>query len=134
MKIKRLQKRKSRIEMIPLIDIVFLIMVTFIYSTLSMAVHRGLSVCLPFSSVTEIEQQLILSVTITGDKKIYVDKELVEIDRLTQILTLKAQGQADPGVLLFADNAITYQDLFQVLDRIKMAGLSRISLQAEVKE
>ena len=134
MKVKLSKLRKSRIEMIPLIDIVFLIMVTFIYSTLSMAVHRGLSVCLPSSSVTEIEKQLILSVTITGDGKLYVDKDPVELDQLTQTLTLKTQGQANPGVLLFADNAIKYQDLFKVLDHIRMAGLSRISLQAEGNE
>lgn len=134
MKVKLSKLRKSRIEMIPLIDIVFLIMVTFIYSTLSMAVHRGLSVCLPSSSVTEIEKQLILSVTITGDGKLYVDKDPVDLDQLTQTLTLKTQGQANPGVLLFADNTITYQDLFKILDHIRMAGLSRISLQAEVKE
>ncbi|SPD71739.1 Biopolymer transport protein ExbD/TolR family [uncultured Desulfobacterium sp.] len=133
MKVKLSHTRKSRIEMIPLIDIVFLIMVTFIYSTLSMAVHRGLSVFLPTSSVVEVEKQLILSVTITGDKKLYVDKEPIELDRLTQTLSAKIQGQANPGVLLFADNAITYQDLFKVLDHIRMAGLSRISLQAEVK-
>ena len=134
MKINIPARRKSRIEMIPLIDVVFLIMVTFIYSTLSMAVHRGLSVCLPLSTVAEIEKQLILSVTITGDGKIYVDKEPVALDQLTQILVTKVQGQTNPGVLLFADNSITYQHLFQVLDHIKMAGLSRISLQAEVKE
>ncbi len=43
-------ERKARIEMLPLIDIVFLLLVVFIYTMLSMSVHRGLEVCLPASS------------------------------------------------------------------------------------
>ena len=40
-------RRRARIEMLPLIDIVFLLLVFFIYAMLSMAVHRGLPVALP---------------------------------------------------------------------------------------
>ncbi len=134
MKIELPAMRKSRIEMLPLIDIVFLLLVVFIYTMLSMAVHRGLPVNLPSSSVAEIEKNLILSVTVKNEGSIYVDKEPVELVDLTQLLETKAQGNPNPGVLLFADNSLSYQSLFQVLDRIKMAGLSRISLQAEVKE
>lgn len=134
MKIELPAVRKSRIEMLPLIDVVFLLLVVFIYTMLSMAVHHGLPVCLPSSSVAEIEKNLILSVTVKSDASIYVDKEPVELVDLTQMLESKAQGNLNPGVLLFADSSLPYQSLFQVLDRIKMAGLSRISLQAEVKE
>ena len=134
MKIKLPAVRKSRIEMLPLIDIVFLLLVVFIYTMLSMAVHHGLPVCLPSSSVAEIEKNLILSVTVKSDASVYIDKEPVELADLTRTLESKARGNPDPGVLLFADNSLSYQSLFQVLDRIKMAGLSRISLQAEVKD
>jgi biopolymer transport protein ExbD len=134
MKIDLSATRKSRIEMLPLIDIVFLLLVVFIYTMVSMAVHRGLDVSLPASSVAEIEKNLILSVTVESDGAVYVDKEPVELTALTQILETKAQGHPNPGVLLFADNTLSYQSLFEVLDKIKMAGLSRISLQAEVKQ
>ena len=134
MKIDLPAGRKSRIEMLPLIDIVFLLLVVFIYTMLSMAVHRGLPVCLPSSSVAEIEKNLMLSVTVKGDASIYVDKKAVELADLTRTLEAMALGNPNPGVLLFADNSLSYQRLFQVLDRIKMAGLNRISLQAEVKD
>ncbi len=134
MKIDLPAMRKSRIEMLPLIDIVFLLLVVFIYTMLSMAVHHGLSVHLPSSSVAEIEKNLILSVTVKKDSTVYVDKEQVELTNLTKILETKALGHPNPGVLLFAENSLSYQSLFQILDRIKLAGLNRISLQAEVKE
>jgi len=63
---------------------------------------------------------------------IYLDQIPVHLDRLTSALQAKAQGEPSPGVLLFADNSLTYQYLFKVLDRIRAAGLSRISLQAEM--
>ncbi len=50
MKLNLDTQRKVRIEMLPLIDIVFLLLVFFIYAMLSMAVHRGLPVVLPTSS------------------------------------------------------------------------------------
>ncbi len=133
MKVKLPSKRKSRIEMLPLIDIVFLLLVVFIYTMLSMAVHKGLSVALPKSDAAEIEKHLILSVTVKSDGTIYLDKTPVSLEDLTQSLMKKAKGHVNPGVLLFADRALSYQNLFQVLDRIKSAGLNRISLQAEEK-
>lgn len=134
MKINMPPSRKSRIEMLPLIDIVFLLLVVFIYTMLSMAVHHGLRISLPTSSVAELEKHLVLSVTVKSDGSVYVDKEQVGLDDLIRTLETKALGHPNPGVLLFADNALSYQKLFLVLDRIKLAGLSRISLQAEVKQ
>ena len=49
MKIMLRNKKRARIEMLPMIDIVFLLLVFFIYAMLSMAVHRGLPVNLPAS-------------------------------------------------------------------------------------
>ena len=131
MRIKRLPVKKPRIEMLPLMDIVFLLLVVFIYSMLSMSVHHGMPVTLPVSSVTKPEKSFILSVTIKNSDLIYVNHELTALENLTTILKQKSNNQENPGVLLFAEKDISYQRLFKVLDQIKMAGLSKISLQAE---
>jgi biopolymer transport protein ExbD len=127
-------RRKSRIEMIPLMDVIFLLLAAFIYATLSMAVHRGLPVALPASAAAEIEKNLVLSVTMQRDGSVYLDKEPIRLDDLTQALISSAEGQDNPGVLLFADKDVSYQALFRVLDLIRAAGLHRISLQAEGSE
>jgi biopolymer transport protein ExbD len=134
MKIKQRETRRVRIEMVPMIDCVFLLLVFFIYAMLSMAVHRGLPVNLPASKTVKIDKKLILAVTVKADGSIFVDKEPVELERVTTVLQAKAAGQDQPGVLLFADRNLTYQNLFEVLDRIRQAGLNRISLQAELDE
>ncbi len=125
--------RRARIEILPLIDIVFLLLVFFIYAMLSMAVHRGLPVNLPTSRSAEIDQKLILSVTLKADGSLYVDKQAVDRTSLVDTLKDLTRDAESPGVLLFADQSVDYQTLFHVLDRIRQAGISRISLQAEAE-
>ncbi len=131
MKIKHFSHNRPRIEMLPLIDIVFLLLVVFIYAMLSMAVHRGLPVVLPTSDTAEIDSQRVLSVTAKADGTIYVDKERVAFNDLSETLAKKTQDEGETGILLFADRNVQYQTLFNVLDQIRLAGLSRISLQSE---
>ena len=134
MKVQLRATKKARIEMLPLIDIVFLLLVFFIYAMLSMAVHRGLPVELPLSTTAEIDKKLTLSVTVKADKTIYVDKERVALMDLTRVLQRRAGDTREPGVLIFADRALPYQMVYHILDQIRRAGISRISLQADFEE
>ena len=117
--------------MLPLIDIVFLLLVFFIYAMLSMAVHKALPVALPNSDTAKIHKQMVLSVTVDSEGVIHVDKDPVPLQSLAVILKAKAGKTDKPGVLLFADKDLSYQDLFRVLDQITVAGIDRVSLQAE---
>ncbi len=133
MKVNLHTNRKIRIEMLPLIDIVFLLLVFFIYAMLSMAVHHGLPVLLPTSVSAKIDKELIVSVTVKSNGTVYVDKEQIDLDDLASFLETKTMLDKEVGILLFADRNLPYQNLFHVLDQIKIAGIHRISLQAEVE-
>ncbi|MFH2091720.1 MAG: biopolymer transporter ExbD [Pseudomonadota bacterium] len=126
--------RKARIELLPLMDIIFLLLVVFIYSMLSMSVHHGLPVKLPISSLAKSDKTSVLSVTVKENNQIFVDKQQVPLEDLASILKQSTQEQKNPGILLFAHKNISYQHLFLVLDQIKMAGLSQISLQAQLQD
>ena len=131
MKLNIAKRRGARIEMLPLIDIVFLLLVFFIYAMLSMAVHRAMPIVLPESEVAEIDNlpQIAVSVTYTG--YVYIDKQPVELNELVKILQDKTGVEKKNGVQVFADRLVEYQYLFRVLDSIKKAGITNISLQAE---
>lgn len=131
MKVKVEKPLRSRIEMIPVIDMIFLVLVCFTYGMLSMAVHRGLRVALPVSSVAPIDRQDTFSVTVDREGKVSLDKVGVPLEDLEQRLRQKAAGTREPGVLLFAHRDLPYQSLYGVLDQIRLAGIHRISLQAE---
>ena len=123
--------RKARIEMLTLIDVVFLLLVFFIYAMLSMAVHHALPVTLPISATAPLDKQVNLSVTIDVNGDVFVDEEPVSLEILADILRVKSQGAKEPSVLLFADKNITYQTLYGVIDQIKLAGIDRLSLECE---
>jgi biopolymer transport protein ExbD len=57
----------------------------------------------------------------------------VTLENLGETLKLRAAQNKETGVLLFADKNVPYQKLYTVLDLIRMAGLSQVSLQAEVR-
>ncbi len=138
MKLHRRYKRKAaRIEMVPLIDIVFLLLVFFIYAMLSMAVHRGMKVELPESANSVSSEEVPLSVSvqvINGSSVIYLNQEQISLDDLENQLRIQSVDmKQDKEVLLFADKSVSYQQLYTVLDRINGAGITAISLQAEQK-
>ena len=125
--------KKPRIEMLPLIDIVFLLLVFFIYAMLSMAVHRSLPVSLPVSSAAGIHTEFNLTVSVDSRGEIYVDSINVSLGELQDVLQGKIGLTGDAASIqvdLFADKALSYQELYRVLDKIRSSGVSNVSLQA----
>jgi biopolymer transport protein ExbD len=68
MRVKRRRLRPARVEMLPLIDVVFLLLVFFIYAMLSMSLHRGLRLDLPVSSESEAETARVVQLSVTAGK------------------------------------------------------------------
>lgn len=136
MKIQQRVIRQPRVEMLPLIDIVFLLLIFFIYAMLSMAVHRGLDLDLPESSTAQISQEAVLSISVKKNGPggsglfILINETQVKLEQLGAHLKKRTQGQKSRKVLIFAEESISYQELFEVLDQIKHGGLQEISLQA----
>ena len=129
--------KKPRIEMLPLIDIVFLLLVFFIYAMLSMAVHRSLPVSLPVSSTAEIDVDLNLTVSVRPHGEIFLNNMKISEGEMQAVLQEKAQKAGDPEsfqVDLFADKAVSFQELYRVLDIIRAAGISNVSLQADIPQ
>ncbi len=134
MKIARSSIDPPRVEMLPLIDIVFLLLVFFIYAMLSMAVHHGLPVDLPQSGSASLETEEAISVTIqagAGNVQIFLDESPVTLEQLTFELRPKSTDTQSPAVQIFADKTILYLELFRVLDAVQNSGIKKISLQAE---
>lgn len=122
---------KPRIEMLPLIDVVFLLLVVFIYAMLSMTAHRGMPVRLPDSSTAVVDRAEHLSITIDREGRVYVDHEAVPLAQLSHFLQRASDAGPSTQVMLFGDRDLAYQRLFGVLDQCRKAGIHRISLQTE---
>lgn len=137
MKIKRYPQKSARIEMMPLIDVVFLLLVFFLYAMLSMAVHRGLQLQLPESGATRVSEDSPVSVSVKlGAEGIetFVNKRQVPLAMLGETVWAEYRAASGkPPVLVFAEENVSYQQLFSVLDQLNGAGIDKISLQARQK-
>lgn len=134
MKIRR-EKRKARVEILPLMDVIFLLLVFFIYSMIDMAVQRGMTVNLPVSVTAETQAWTGLSVTIKADQSLFLEKEPVSLEGLAAALDQRVrqareENASEAAVRMFADDELSYGKLYQVLDVVKRAGVRKISLQA----
>jgi len=126
-----LYKKEARIEILPLIDIVFLLLVFFIYSMLSMSVHKGADIFLPDSSSAKLLKSDAIAVKIMKDGSLYIEKTKISQKDLESVLIKKIREGSDPKVLLFADRAAQFQKIFSVLDKIRASGVKSVSLQAK---
>lgn len=138
MKLHRKISKPPRIEMLPLIDIVFLLLVFFIYAMLSMTIHRGQQIDLPQSSSAESTPDSPLSVSLKSESGIplfYVNDMLIAQNDLGQILQeqaqrIREQGK-EPTVHFFAEKTLPYQEIYSALNQINQAGLTSVFLQAQ---
>lgn len=137
MRLRRV-KKKMRVEMTPLLDVVFLLLVFFIYSMLIMDVHRGTRVALPTSESARPERASGLALTVMAGGRLLLEQEAVTMTQLTERLRarrLEAERRHEPvpTLQIFAEDQLAYQELYRVLDTVREAGVHRISFQAREK-
>lgn len=125
------EKKRSRVEMIPLIDVVFLLLVFFMYAMLSMTVHRGLKVELEETSNAEVDRRDFVNLTVTGEHEIYLDGEAVSLGALAvRIGEKQAAGEGRP-VLLSGDERARHGLIVKVLDTLRGAGVRDVVIESE---
>ena len=134
MKIRRHAIKRPRVEMIPLIDTVFLILVFFIYAFLSMTVHRGLPVTLPAATTAHIDKQDYCAITVTADDRIFVNKVSVTGDALASWLRGVVMKNKDIRVYINADKAAHHGAVVTALDAVRACGIEKGSIETEKKE
>ena len=91
MKVPVGDRKRARIEMIPLIDVTFLLLVFFIYLSLSMTVHRGIPLNLPQASTVESARAKVIEVSVDPEGEVFVDGVNVPLESLSVLLKQKAR-------------------------------------------
>ena len=134
MKLSRRNTAKARIEMIPLIDVVFLLLVTFIFFTMSMTIHRSLPVQLPASSTSEVDKKNFADITIRKDRKIFLDKKEVSLSGLLRQLNTLHRNSPKAKVLISGDKMVSYEMIIAVMDTVRKSGITGVSLETKWKE
>ena len=121
------EDRKARIEMLPLMDVMFLILVFFIYSVFSMAVHRGLKVDLPAAKGLNLKGEQII-VNLSADNKFFVNKRPMPLEEAARATVALWQETGAP-VLISADKSAPLGAGIELLGQLKLGGVERVAFQ-----
>lgn len=128
------EDRPVRIEMVPLMDAVFLLLVFFVYAMLSMVVHRGLRVELPAAASAVADRREYVNVTITRDNLILVDRRPVTMDRLAARVTAALAGDPDKPVFISGDERCDFGVAVRALDRLRAANITQVNFECSRPE
>jgi biopolymer transport protein ExbD len=128
MRIPRKQPEKARIEIIPMIDVIFFLLVFFMVSTLSMTINRGLPVNLPTAATSQKGLRDNVNLTVMQDGHMFLNKEPITLQDMGQ--RVKAALASDPqlAVVINADGQVLHSTVVDILDELRQAGVSGLAI------
>ncbi|MEA3470360.1 MAG: biopolymer transporter ExbD [Thermodesulfobacteriota bacterium] len=133
MKISKRYRGKTRIEMIPLIDVIFLLLVTFIFFTMSMTLHRGIPIELPSSSTAKVEKKNFLEISVRKNGSVFFNKREVTMTELLLQVKSLCRVSPDTKIIISGDGGASYETIVSVLDVIRKSGVTKVSLDTKWK-
>jgi biopolymer transport protein ExbD len=125
-------KKKARIEIIPLIDIMFFLLASFMMVSLSQTHMKGIRVNLPTPGARPPEtpqERDFVSVRMTEGGLTYIDNQLVNDPDVLPRLFQMAQQNPQVKVSISAERLAMHGDVITLLDRVRSAGITRIGYQ-----
>lgn len=130
MKLKIVQPPRSRIELMPLIDSFFLILAYFIYSFLSMSVHKGIQLDLPSASTSKITKMKNTAVSVDKDGRFFLDKNPVGREELrVRLGELFERAPEQFNLYIFGDEAAPHGDVVYVLNLARELGIEKVLIE-----
>jgi len=129
MKIPRSTPKKARVEIIPMIDTMFFLLVFFMVATLSMTTQNSLPVNLPHASGVQSDKQQVFTLSLTKEDKLFYDKEEI-FSPADAARRLEQQGKENKrtSVIINADRSVEHGRVIELMDAVRQAGITKIAV------
>jgi len=122
--------KKARIEIIPLIDIMFFLLASFMMVSLSQVHMKGIKVNLPTGQSGEVQSKRdYISVSVNKDGIPFFDKEEFTYEKLLPKLQQVYKENPDAKVFVRGDAETVHGNIIRVLDICRAAGFYKISFE-----
>jgi biopolymer transport protein ExbD len=130
------QRKKARIEIIPMIDVMMFLLVFFVLISVNVIPALGIKTQQPNSSQAQNlktpDKQVV--VTLGRESLIQLDGQTVELEGLVSAIKAKATASEQIAVIVNSDKGAEVQTLVDVMDAIKAAGLGKVALAARERK
>ncbi len=131
MRLPAAAKKKPRIEIIPMIDTMFFLLVFFMIATLSMTIQQGMPISLPTAESSTESTTENVSLTLTQEGTLYYNKEVITLQELEQRLVNLRQTSTDPSLLINADEQVPHGRVIKVMDLIRLSGIKSMGIATQ---
>lgn len=135
-KIKIPVRKKARIEIIPLIDVIFFLLATFVLFTLSLNRIQSVPVDLPVAappSSTPPNPNDNVTIQVSGEGAIFWNKELIDMAEVPSRLAFFKTQTEDPRILIAGDERARFGLTVAVLDEVRKAGIQKFSVETRTR-
>jgi biopolymer transport protein ExbD len=133
MKLRRSRQfRKGRIEIIPMIDVMFFLLATFMLSSLSMQNLDSLQVNLPQGQAEKLSTKTPVTLTLTNDSQIFINRTPVTLETLAETLKPLLQD-SEHKLIVSADNDAPQGVVVQAMLRARTAGAQHFLIAVKHK-
>jgi biopolymer transport protein ExbD len=124
-----LKKRRTRLEIIPLIDIMFFLLASFMMVSLQMQKVRTLKASLPTATLaTSTKKPDMVALTVDKFGHVTADDKVVSLDQLVVLLTNRYSMNTNLPVYITGTRDATHGSMVYVLDLVKRAGIQRVAM------
>ena len=124
------EEEDAAIDMTPMLDIVFIMLIFFIVTT-SFVKEAGIQVNKPEANQATKEPSANIFIAIRDNGEIWMDKRQVEVERVAANLERMLAEQPTDLVVIQADKESEHGRVVEVMDQVKEAGIDKISIAAE---
>ena len=122
--------KKARIEIIPLIDIMFFLLASFMMVSLSQTTMKGMKVNLPIGSSGEVQSKKdYVSLSVDRDGYTYFDKEKIPLEEVLPRLRKIYVTNPEAKIFIRGDMEALHGNVTRVLDQIRSSGYTKISFE-----
>ena len=133
MKLHVYQPKKARIEIIPMIDTIFFLLVFFMIASLAMTTQKGMPVSLPKASSASDRPVVKVVLTLTDSGRYFVDKRCVSFDQIRGVLSTRLKENPSAVVVINCDKSQAWQKGIELADEAKRAGARALTIATEPK-
>ncbi len=129
MEFERRKRISQHLDIAPLIDIVFLLLIFFML-TANFIMQPGIKITLPQARTSQPQEEMVV-VFISEDNQIYLNEKQIDIDSLEDALIARLQNVQKKAVVIKADKKIDLGLAVRVMDMAKGAGAEGLSISTE---